>query len=75
MDQQVQLYNQLSEKIKKSPIGMNVKENLQNYSESNIGAQAPDFTLKDYQNKIIKLSDFKGKYVLLDFWASWCIPV
>ncbi|AKH95250.1 TlpA disulfide reductase family protein [Elizabethkingia anophelis] len=74
MDQQVQLYNQLSEKIKKSPIGINVKENLQNYSESNIGAQAPDFTLKDYQNKIIKLSDSKGKYVLLDFWASWCIP-
>ena len=59
---------------KKSPVGLMVKENLRNYSESNIGAKAPDFSLKDYENKNIKLSDFKGKYVLLDFWANWCIP-
>ncbi|OPC54978.1 TlpA disulfide reductase family protein [Elizabethkingia bruuniana] len=74
MDQQQKLYNQLNDKIKKSPVGLMVKENLRNYSESNIGAKAPDFSLKDYENKNIKLSDFKGKYVLLDFWASWCIP-
>lgn len=39
-----------------------------------IGSTAPDFTLKDEKNKSVSLSDFKGKYVLLDFWASWCVP-
>ncbi len=33
---------------------------------------APDFTLSDTANKAITLSSFKGKYVLIDFWASWC---
>jgi peroxiredoxin len=39
-----------------------------------VGHQAPDFTLIDSDNKPVKLSDYKGKYVMLDFWASWCAP-
>ena len=36
------------------------------------GEEAPAFTLKDPQGKEVSLSDLKGKYVVLDFWASWC---
>lgn len=37
------------------------------------GQVAPDFTLTDINGQKLSLSDFKGKYVLLDFWGSWCI--
>jgi peroxiredoxin len=39
-----------------------------------VGHKAPDFTIAGIDGKPIKLSDYKGKYVMLDFWASWCAP-
>jgi peroxiredoxin len=40
--------------------------------DKNIGAKAPDFTLKDMSGKEVALSSFRGKPVLLNFWATWC---
>jgi len=39
-----------------------------------IGHKAPDFTIGGLDGNPVKLSDYKGKYVMLDFWASWCAP-
>ena len=39
-----------------------------------LGQTAPEFSLPDPNGKLISLSSFRGKYVLVDFWASWCSP-
>jgi peroxiredoxin len=44
------------------------------YKKVAIGAIAPDFTLADTSGNNLNLKDLKGKYTLLDFWASWCSP-
>ena len=56
-----------------------LKQTLQNQltaeaEKSWVGKQAPDFTLPDVNGKPVALNSFKGKYVLVDFWAGWCKP-
>lgn len=68
------LYNNLSSAIKKSRIGQEFASELQLKAQNNVGAVAPNFLASTISGKEIELSSFKGKYVLLDFWASWCGP-
>jgi cytochrome c biogenesis protein CcmG/thiol:disulfide interchange protein DsbE len=45
---------------------------LAGVTPANVRKKAPAFTLKDVNGKPVKLSDYKGKVVVLDFWATWC---
>lgn len=46
----------------------------QNVSSLEPGQMSPSFNFKDINNKQVKLEDFKGKYVYIDVWATWCAP-
>lgn len=68
------LYNGLGEKTKASYFGRNIKKALDASRSTAVGSAAPDFTLNDVNGKPVSLASYKGKYVLIDFWASWCGP-
>lgn len=77
------LYNYLGDEVQTTPLvgeknEINLEaqsaESTQENQETTKDNPAPDFTVTDESGKEYKLSDFKGKPIVLNFWASWCEP-
>ncbi len=68
------LYNKLSPVVRNSASGMAYRKRIETAKKTAVGAYAINFSQNDTLDKPVSLESFKGKYVLLDFWASWCGP-
>ncbi|QEC80540.1 AhpC/TSA family protein [Mucilaginibacter ginsenosidivorax] len=68
------IFNALKKEYQLTDAGKELKQRIEAMENIVIGAQAPAFTQNDVNGKPVSLASYKGKYVLVDFWASWCSP-
>lgn len=74
LEQLEKLYNAFHEPVKSSDYGVGLAEKITARRRTAIGNPAPDFSVNDINGKPVQLSAYRGQYVLLEFWASWCVP-
>ncbi|HSC40114.1 MAG TPA: TlpA disulfide reductase family protein, partial [Chitinophagaceae bacterium] len=67
-------YDRLDDKVRNSYPGKYIAEILEKRKIGMPGTTAPAFSASDINGVELRLEGFKGKYVLLDFWGSWCLP-
>lgn len=68
------LYVNLNPELKFTESGLAIQKRIDAAKNTALGKLAPNISQKDPDGNVVSLSDFKGKYVLLEFWASWCRP-
>lgn len=67
-------YRRLGKTIQYSKSGKDIQTAIENRENGSPGSKAFSFSGEDINGQHLSLSDYLGKYVLIDFWASWCIP-
>lgn len=68
------IYNKMLPQMQQSRNGKDLAVELEKLRGGSPGSMAKNFSTVDIDGNAISLADYKGKYVLLDFWASWCVP-
>lgn len=74
LEQLEQVFGLFDEKVRESELVKEVRDCIELRQRIEPGRPAPEFTLARRDGSLLSLSDFRGKVVVLDFWASWCKP-